>query len=384
MPFKIEFTYPYRKSKESLMENSSKGELVKMEEHGSGMSKEEWSNMLILGDCLSVLRNLMSDSRVRGTTRLIYIDPPFSTKQNYKLGEFRTSTISPGKGDKTAYEDRLSGAEYFEFLRERLILMREILADDGSIYVHIDSKIGHYVKVLMDEIFGEECFINDITRVKCNPKNFPRRAYGNIKDMILFYSKTDEYTWNDPREPFTEEEVLRLFPKIDEDGRKYSTNPLHAPGETKNGPTGQPWKGIPPPKGRHWRYSPDVLEDLDKSGLIEWSSRGIPRKKIYADEFMEKGKKMQDIWRFKDPQYPKYPTEKNLNMLRNIIEASSNPGDIVLDAFSGSGTTMVAAEKLNRRWIGIDNSPQAIVASVKRLQELKDCGIFGVYESKSY
>ncbi|MFX0096917.1 MAG: site-specific DNA-methyltransferase [Candidatus Hodarchaeota archaeon] len=348
------------------------------------MLEKEWSNMLILGDCLSVLKTLMSDSRVKGKIRLIYIDPPFSTNQNYRLGQPRTSTISPSNKDKTAYEDRLSGDSYFEFLRERLILMKEILADDGSIYLHIDCKIGHYVKVIMDEVFGEEHFINDITRIKCNPKNFPRKAYGNMKDIILFYSKTADYTWNDPREPFTEEEILLLFSKTDEDGRKYATNPLHAPGETKNGPTGHPWRGIPPPKGRHWRYSPDILEDLDRSGLIEWSSKGTPRKRIYAEEFMEKGKKMQDIWKFKDPQYPKYPTEKNLKMVKNIIETSSNRGDIVLDAFSGSGTTMVAAEKLNRRWIGIDNSPPAIVVSMKRLRELKDCGSFRVYESEPY
>jgi len=181
-------------------------------------------------------------------------------------------------------------------LRKRLILLREILAEDGSIYVHIDYKIGHYVKVIMDEVFGKENFINDITRIKCNPKNFDRKGFGNIKDLILFYSKGASYIWNEPREEFTDEDIKRLFPKVDKDGRRYTTTPLHAPGETRNGPTGRPWKGLKPPKGRHWRYSPEELTRLDKEGLIEWSSTGNPRKKIYADEMLGKGKKRQDIW----------------------------------------------------------------------------------------
>jgi len=233
----------------------------------------------------------------------------------------------------------------------------------------------------MDEIFGEDHFINDIARIKCNPKNFPRKAYGNIKDMILFYSKTDNYVWNESLEDYTEEEIRRLFPKIDKYGRRYTTNPLHAPGETKNGPTGQPWRGMLPPKGRHWRYPPEVLEQLDRQGLIEWSSTGNPRKKIYADEYIKKKKKRQDIWKFKDPAYPKYPTEKNLEMLKVIVKASSNPNDLVLDCFAGSGTTLVAAEQLGRRWIGADNSPLAIKTSLERLLALKRCRAFTLYNA---
>jgi adenine-specific DNA-methyltransferase len=248
-------------------------------------------------------------------------------------------------------------------------LLQKILAENGSIYVHVDCRVGHHVKVLLDEVFGAEHFINDIARIKCNPKNFPRKAYGNIKDMILFYSKSRNYVWNDLREPFTDDELQRLFPKIDQNGRRYTTNPLHAPGETSVGSTGQPWRGIPPPKGRHWRNPPESLEELDKKGLIEWSSKGVPRKMIYADDFLRKGKKRQDIWEFKDPQFPSYPTEKNMEMLKMIIGTSSQLGDIVLDAFCGSGTTLVAADQLGRKWIGIDNSPSSIRTTVKRLLE---------------
>jgi adenine-specific DNA-methyltransferase len=180
----------------------------------------------------------------------------------------------------------------------------------------------------------------------------------------------------------TEEDIKRLFSKVDKDGRKYITTPLHAPGETRNGPTGQPWKGLKPPKGRHWRYSPDELDRLDEHRLIEWSSTGNPRKIIYADEVLAKGKKRQDIWEFKDPPYPTYPTEKNLEMLKMIIEASSNPDDIVLDCFAGSGTTLVAAEEMGRRWIGIDDSKVAIGAARKRLGLIKNHSAFGLYEIK--
>lgn len=337
--------------------------------------------MLIFGDCLPAMEKLMGNASIKGSVKLIYIDPPFSTTHQFRLGESRAATISSGAKDEIAYEDKIHGGEYFEFLRRRLILMREILSEDGSIYVHIDCRVGHHVKVIMDEVFGKEHFINDITRIKCNPKNFPRRAYGNIKDMILFYSKTDEYLWNDQRAPFTEEEIHRLFPRLDEGGRRYTTNPLHAPGETKNGATGQPWREVSPPKGRHWRYPPEILEELDRNGLIEWSSRGVPRKKIFADEYVKRGKKRQDIWEFKDPQYPSYPTEKSLEMLEVIVQTSSDPGDIVLDAFSGSGTTLVASENLNRRWIGIDSSPHAIRISVKRLLELNNCRAFTLYNA---
>ena len=338
-------------------------------------------NLLIFGDSLVALKYLQKCPEVNGQVRLVYIDPPFSTGQEYRLGNERTGHVSHSEQDLLAYADTIKGTDYLRFLRKRLKLLRELMAEDGSIYIHIDCKVGHYVKILMDGIFGEGHFINDITRIKSNPKNFERKAYGNIKDMILFYSKTSNYVWNGSLGDYTEEQIRRLFPKVDEEGRRYTTNPLHAPGETKNGPTGQPWRGLLPPKGRHWRYPPEVLEELDKKGLIEWSRKGNPRKKIYADEFIKKRIKRQDVWEFKDPPYPSYPTEKNLEMLKVIVEASSNPGDIILDCFVGSGTTLVAAEELGRRWIGIDNSPLAIQVALRRLTRIKNLRSFALYST---
>jgi adenine-specific DNA-methyltransferase len=330
------------------------------------VSGQGFENKLILGDNLYALGELLSN--YAGKIDLIYIDPPFATNNSFRISDDRANSISSSNNDEVAYEDTILGDDFLNFLKERLIILKTLLSDRGSIYLHIDYKIGHYVKFIMDDVFGYKMFRNDITRIKCNPKNFQRKAYGNIKDMILFYSKSNSYTWNEPIIPFSEEDKAKLFKKIDCDGRKYTTIPLHAPGETVNGDTGKEWRGIKPPKGRHWRCEPSVLDMLDKQGLIEWSANGVPRKKIFLDK--KNGKRMQDIWEFKDPQYPLYPTEKNLEMLKFIIETSSNERDLVLDCFAGSGTTIVAAQELNRHWIGIDKSEKAIKVIKKRLSLL--------------
>jgi adenine-specific DNA-methyltransferase len=330
----------------------------------------KYENALIKGDNISVLQTLLKNYRFNKKIDLIYIDPPFSTNTTFMIGKERANSVSMSHKDEIAYSDNLQGDEFIEFLRERLIVAYELLSDIGSIYLHIDYKIGHYVKIIMDEIFGAENFRNDITRVKCNPKNFSRSAYGNIKDMILFYSKTKDIIWNDPTTPFDADDKMRLFKKVDKNGRSYTTIPLHAPGETKNGATSMTFKGIKPPKGRHWRCDPKELEALDKAGLIEWSSNGNPRKILYADE--KEGKKMQDIWEFKDYQYPLYPTEKNLDLVKTIISASSNEGSVVLDFFCGSGTTLIAAQELNRRWIGVDKSDSAIKVAKEKLRKISN------------
>ncbi|MDO8571567.1 MAG: transcriptional repressor LexA [bacterium] len=331
------------------------------------------SNKLIVGDNLGILKNLCEDNAVRGKVDLVYIDPPFGTGQNFV-----------GYDEENFYSDKLTNGEFLEFLRKRLVFLRELLSDTGSIYLHIDQKVGHYVKILMDEIFGEGNFRNDITRIKCNPKNFERKAFGNIKDVIYFYSKSkpsghDPMSWSDYRLPLTNEEIEKQFPKIDVAGRRYATTPLHAKGETRNGPTGKEWKGMLPPKGRHWRYNPVELTRLDKDGLIEWSSTGNPRKKIYADE--NRGKKLQDVWDFRDPGFESalYPTQKNSDLLKQIIRSSTKKGNLVLDCFAGSGTTLLAAQELERSWIGIDLNKNAVNLIEKECVKLN--ASFGVYIS---
>ena len=353
--------YPGKKKEKEILRFGEKAVL----RHELGATNA--ANLLIWGENLAVMKSLASDFSLKGKVDLVYIDPPFATNCEFKISDSRVATISMSKSDKTAYSDRLGGAEFIEFLRERFVHLKELMSARASIYVHIDYKIGHYVKIAMDEVFGIKNFRNDISRIKCNPKNFRRKAFGNIKDMILFYSLSDHSTWNDPMEPFTEADVNHLFKKTDEYGRKYTTVPLHAPGETANGKTGMKWRNMSPPKGRHWRSAPETLDCLDEQGLIEWSSNGVPRKKIYADE--KSGKRMQDIWKFKDSQRPAYPTEKNINMVTAIINASSDPGDLVMDCFCGSGTTLVAARNLGRRWIGIDESEYAVDVAKKNLDK---------------
>lgn len=354
-------TYENKKGEKDILENTKGCDLRCVL---GGVS----NNKLIHADNIAALKALLDTHA--GKIDLVYIDPPFATNNDFKISKGRANTISSSDDGIVAYSDTLTGSEYLEFLRQRLIFLRELLSEKGSIYLHIDYKIGHYVKLVMDEVFGHQNFRNDVARIKCNPKNFSRKAYGNIKDLILFYSKSKTPTWNDPRIPFTQEDVERLFKKTDEQGRQYTTIPLHAPGETTNGNTSKKWKGMAPPEGRHWRTDPSILDEWDKEGLIEWSRNGVPRKKIFLDE--QDGKKVQDIWEFKDPQYPQYPTEKNLDMLKFIIEASSNEGDTVLDCFAGSGTTLVAAEMLGRGWIGVDQSGSAIDVIQKRFNDLPD------------
>lgn len=318
-------------------------------------------NTLIQSDNIIGLHYLLEQG-YRGKIDLIYIDPPFATGMNFTISEGRASTISQAKGGDVAYTDRVLGQRFVEMIRERLIIAKELLSPEGSIYLHTDYKIGHYLKVMMDEVFGIDNFRSDITRIKCNPKNFSRIGYGNIKDMILFYSLGKKPIWNEPKEPYTEEDLAKLFPKADALGRRYTTVPIHAPGETANP---ELFRGQLPPKGRHWRTDVQQLEEWDQQGLIEWSQRGNPRKIIYADE--REGKRVQDIWTFKDPQYPVYPTEKNADLLELIIKTSSNPNSIVLDFYSGSGTTITAASRLGRRWIGIDASPLAVQVASRKL-----------------
>jgi adenine-specific DNA-methyltransferase len=325
-------------------------------------------NILINGDNLKGLRYLLDDSKIKGKIDLCYIDPPFATNGNFTITNGRASTISNSRNGNIAYSDKLTGIEFINFLKERLLLIKNLLSDEGSIYLHIDCKIGHYVKVMIDEVFGIENFRNDITRIKCNPKNFKRTGYGNIKDLILFYSKGAKPIWHEPKEKYSEQDIDRLFKK-DKGGRRYTTVPIHAPGETINGKSNQPFKGMMPPAGRHWRTDVETLEQWDKDGLIEWSKTGNPRKIIFADE--KEGKRVQDIWEYKDPQYPTYPTEKNQDILDLIIKTSSNKGSIVLDCFCGSGTTLKSAHTLERQWIGIDQSELAIKATIEKISNIK-------------
>jgi len=316
-------------------------------------------NRLYFSDNLPTLAHLLNDAQIKGNVRLIYIDPPFAT-----------NSVFHSRTQSDAYQDLLTGATYVEFIRKRLVLLRELLSEDGSIYVHLDDNMTFHIKLIMDEVFGLKNFRNCITRRKCSHKNFTRKTYGNISDYILFYTKTDNYIWNRSMEEWTTERAKKEYPCIDKKtGRRYKKVPIHAPG-TRNGETGKPWRGMLPPLGKHWQYLPKTLDEMDARGEMYWSPTGNPRRKVYFDD--SEGVAVQDIWYdFRDDRNQNvhitgYPTEKNPELLSRIIKASSNPGDIVLDCFSGSGTTLAVAEELDRQWIGIDNSAEALKVTFRR------------------
>jgi adenine-specific DNA-methyltransferase len=357
-PLDYELTYPGKQPEAGILS----GPRAHPEKRFSVTKTAEgaWRNRLYAGDNLGVLRALLNDPTVCRKVRLVYIDPPFATG-----GVFESRT-----GDH-AYEDLAYGAHYLEFLRQRLIVLRQLLDPKGSLYLHLDETMAFAVKVLMDEIFGPANFRSWITRKKSNRKNFTRNQYGNISDYILFYTRTDDYVWNRPLEPWTEEWALREYRHVEKDtGRRYKRVPVHAPG-TRNGETGKPWRGKLPPPGKHWQYPPQVLDELDAQGEIYWSPSGNPRRKVYFDQ--SQGVPVQDIWLdCRDAhnqmiEVTGYPTEKPVGLLERIIAASSDAGDLVLDCFAGSGTTLVVAEELGRRWIGVDSGVEAIATTVKRL-----------------
>jgi len=317
-------------------------------------------NRLYHADNLAVLAALAQDESVAGKVKLVYIDPPFAT-----AGAFES------RKQKHAYDDHLVGPAFVEALRERLILIHRLLADDGSLYLHLDERMTFHMRVILDEIFGEKNFRNCITRKKCNPKNYTRNTYGNVADYILFYTKDDIYVWNRPVEQWDDARSAKEYQYVDDQGRWYKKVPVHAPG-VRNGETGKPWRGKMPPPGKHWQYPPATLDEMDARGEIYWSPTGNPRRKIYLEN--SAGVSLQNIWMdIRDAHNQNihitgYPTEKNPALLTRLIEASSNPGDLVMDCYAGSGTTLVVASSLGRRWIGVDRSDEAIKTILHRLK----------------
>lgn len=354
----MEFNYEGKQPRELILERALKH---------TPISIDSASPLLLKANNFDGLATLLV-SGLKGKIDLVYIDPPFNTKQDFTIGEGRVSTVSRGAKAHVAYSDNMTMQEYIEFMRERLIIIHELLSEKGSIYVHIDVKTGHYLKIILDEVFGYENFKNDISRIKSNPKNFHRKAYGNQRDMLLFYSKNaSKNIFNNITTELSTADKERMFKKIAPDGRRYNTVPVHAPGES-GGVTGGLWRDMMPPEGRHWRTDPSKLDSLDEQGLIEWSKNGVPRIKKYADEHT--GKKIQDVWgSYIDPAYPLYPTEKNLKMLELIVAQSSAPNSIILDCFAGSGSTLLAASNLHRQWIGIDQSEFSIQVIRKRFKD---------------
>ncbi len=361
-------------------------------------------NTLFYGDNLPILRDYIPDASVD----LIYLDPPFNSSRTYNVlfkdesGEDSEAQIAAfedtwhwNRAAESTYEDLVIngplhvgkmitalrdfvGANqmmaYLVMMTARLVELHRVLKPTGSLYLHCDPTASHYLKIILDMIFGPENFLNEIAWKRTSAHSSAKR-YGPVHDVLFFYSKSSAFVWNQQYEPYDPSYLDTHYRTQDQDGRRYTLSDLTAAG-TRQGSSGKPWRGFDPNvKGTHWKFTVEKLDQLDSEGRIHWPEEGRwPRYKRYLDEL--RGVQVQDIWTDISPLNSQakerlgYPTQKPLALLERIIEASSNPGDWVLDPFCGCGTAVAAAQKLGRRWIGIDITFLSISLQRSRLQEM--------------
>lgn len=325
-----------------------------------GKNGDDWTNKLIFGDNLQVMKSLLDDTDVKGQVKLIYIDPPFGTGDEYSV-----------KNGQAAYSAKKKGAEFIEFLRKRLIFLREILAKDGVIYCRIDYHFGHYIKPIMDEVFGEQNFQNDIIINRFKRMLRGLKKFNVATDNLFFYSKSNFFSFNT---------VLRnrtctfCGNDIEPIWRGMSSPGLRNPPERKIY-----GNILYPPAGRHWTFTQKRIEELKKNKRIR-----INENVKYTDINGNKTQGLPEYLQTEDIPTDsnwtdlkgyvfnaKYPTENHEELLERVVLSCSKKGDLVLDAFAGSGTTLAVAEKLGRRWIGIDCGKLAIYTMQKRMLNLK-------------
>jgi adenine-specific DNA-methyltransferase len=354
-------------------------------------SPAPWANRLIYGDNLLAMAALLAgDERtpsLRSKIDLIYIDPPFDSKADYRTKVLLPSPSGGGVGgeggsveleqkptviEQFAYSDTWSDgtASYLAMMTPRLILMRELLADTGSIYVHLDWHVGHYVKLVLDEVFGKDCFRNEIIWRRSYSHNDGNK-FGAIHDTLFFYTKTCNYHFMPAFVPRSEEETAEEYPNICEiTGKRYKSVSMNAAGQGEARHFGE--KGLlAPPSGRHWVWSQTRIGQALEEGIIFFSSTGTPRYKQFADDI--EGKQVQDLWfdfmaiSSRSNEGLNYTTQKPEKLIDRIINASCPENGLVADFNGGSGTTAAVAEKLGRRWITTDLGKPACMIMRKRL-----------------
>jgi len=336
--------------------------------------RDDWRNHLIWGDNKLVLASLMKD--FKGKIDLIYIDPPFDVgadfTMNVPIGDEK-DTI--GKDQSTlemvAYRDMWGKGtdSYLHMIAERFQLIKDLLSDKGSIYVHCDWHVAHFMRAVMEDVFGQEMFRNEIAWKRTSAHS-DSSTYGQNHDTILFFSKGGKFTWNNPKTDYEEWYVDRYYRYKDPDGRKFMSGDISASGLSGGGYE-YTWKG----KKGLWRCPESTMSRLDGEGRIFYTENGIPRLKRYLDEM--DGLPVQSLWDDIQPVVSwsvdgtGYSTQKPETLLERIITASSNEGDLVADFFCGSGTTAAVAERLGRRWIACDLGRFAIHTTRKRLIDLQ-------------
>lgn len=375
-------------------------------------------NQLYYGDNLEVLQRYVKDESVD----LVYLDPPFNSRQDYNV-LFAEKDGSQSSSQIHAFEDTwewnvdaarayeqiveqggrvadalrafrtfLGGSDmmaYLAMMAPRLVELRRVLKETGSIYLHCDPTASHYLKILMDAVFGPQNFLNEVIWKRTHAHGGAAR-FGRVHDVILLYAKSSSFTWNRQKTAYSDDYQRKFFRFQDTDGRRYRSTILTGSG-TRTGSSGQPWRGIDPTGvGRHWAIPgyvrpllprpkvatvQEALDQLDDLGRIIWPQKGsgTPTFKQYIDDLG--GADVQDVIVDIPPIPPQaqerlgYPTQKPEALLERILKASSNEGDVVLDPFCGCGTTVQVAQRLNRRWIGIDITHLAIGLIKKRLSD---------------
>lgn len=351
-----------------------------------------WRNKLIWGDNLFVLGSLVE--KFAGKVDLIYIDPPFATGMDFsfKTDVGETDTEIDKKQsiiEEKAYRDTWGAGidSYLCMMAARIPLMRELLTPNGTFFLHCDWHMGHVLRSLLDELFGPENFLNEIVWQRTGAHNDAGK-FGVVHDILLSYSKSDEHIFNPIYISHSDEHLETRFNQVDEkNGKRFFAGPITAPGSGE----ARKFRGrlLAPPKGRHWSYDQDGLDELERKGLIYYSSTGTPYLKQYMDEYVAQGRRVQSIWTDLLPsktgkEIVGYPTQKPEGLLNRVICSSSNEGALVADFFCGSGTALVVAEKLNRRWIGCDLGRYAIHTSRKRLMDTPKCKPFEVLNLGKY
>ena len=344
-----------------------------------GRQLKGWTNKLIWGDNKLILSSLANgpmrqEIEAQGGLKLIYIDPPFAVGADFgfnieiggETAEKKQSVI-----EEIAYRDTWGKgiSSYLSMMYERLKLMHNLLADDGSIYVHCDWRVSSFLRIALNEIFGIDNFSVEIIWQRTT-SHAQKQSFGNVHDYILMYRKSKEkFRWNPQYEPHSEEHIKKYYNSVDETGRKFTLGDMTAAG---SGPSRIFYgKEIAPPKGTHWRYSQENIDKLCEDGLVVMTSNDRPRFKRYLDTL--EGRIISALW---SDIYPinsqaneslSYPTQKPEALLERIIKASSNEGDLIADFFCGSGTTAAVAEKLGRKWITTDLGRFSVHTARKRL-----------------
>ncbi len=354
-------------------------------------------NRLYFGDNLPILRQHIADASID----LIYLDPPFNSNATYNV-LFRERSGDESAAQITAFDDtwhwsleserayqdvithgpaktgELLAAmrsflgqndmmAYLTMMAQRIVELHRVLKPTGSIYLHCDPTASHYLKLLLDAVFGATNFRSELIW-KRQSAHSDARNYGSVHDTVLFYVKSDRFLWNPSFQPYDSEYVEQYYRYTDEDGRRFMSGDLGAAG-LQGGGYEYEWKGVV----RVWRVPIETMERLDAEGRVFYTRNGIPRMKRYLDE--ARGNPVQDVWtdiqslRSWHKERLGYPTQKPQALLERIISASSNEGDVVLDPFCGCGTAVVASERLNRRWIGIDVTHLAISLIRHRLHD---------------